>query len=212
MTVHALQSTFHTVNSVSGCLKPGAIWHVPKHELIFWMGHKNCWGGGPGVFTWYHTRIGSMNFNFRGLFGGHPGAPKSKIKIRAHFVLLPKNPQQSNILNIALTIKQLNLKFKFGWGHKNSWGRRNYLGAMTQARHCVTLRWPLSQATILACIGSAWSHHDCQLHGLLGTALHGADEWQRITGAHRTNNVIEVPNMTPNDNRERKSHRWGAVA
>jgi len=28
-------------------------------------------------------------------------------------------------------------------GHKNSWGSRNYLGAMTQARHCVTLRWPL---------------------------------------------------------------------
>jgi len=167
------------------------------------------------VFTWYHTRIGSMNFNFRGLFGGTPGTPKSKIKIRTHFVLLPKNPQQSNILNIALTIKQLNLKFKFGWGHKNSWGRRNYLGAMTQARHCVTLRWPLSQATILACIGSAWSHHDCQLHGLLGTALHGADEWHNESPARTeriTNNVIEVPNMTPNDNRQRKSHRWGAVA
>ena len=29
-------------------------------------------------------------------------------------------------------------------GHKKSWGRRNYLGAMTQARHCVTLRWPLT--------------------------------------------------------------------
>jgi len=31
-------------------------------------------------------------------------------------------------------------------GHKNSWGRRNYLGAMTQARHCVTLTWSLKCA------------------------------------------------------------------
>jgi len=29
-------------------------------------------------------------------------------------------------------------------------GRRNYLGAMTQARHCVTLRWPLRQI-LVAC-------------------------------------------------------------
>ena len=68
--------------------------------------------GGPGVFTWYYTRIGSMNFNFRGPFGGGtPGAPKSKIKILAHFVVLPKNPQH-NILNIAWTIEELNLNLK----------------------------------------------------------------------------------------------------
>ena len=42
-----------------------------------------------------------MNFNFRGPFGGTPGAAKSKIKIRARFVVLPKNPQHNNILNIA---------------------------------------------------------------------------------------------------------------
>jgi len=78
--------------------------------------------------------------------GGTPGAAKSKIKIRAHFVVLPKNPQHNNILNIAGTTKQLNLKLKkIGWGHKNSWGRKNYSGAMTQARHCVTLRWRLSE-------------------------------------------------------------------
>jgi len=78
-----------------------------------------------------------------------PGAQKSKIKIRAHFVVLPKNPQHNNISNIARTIEQLNLKLKkiFGWGHRNSWGRRNYLGAMTQARHCVTLRCPLIPST-----------------------------------------------------------------
>jgi len=44
--------------------------------------------------------------------GGTPGAQKSKIKIRAHFVVLPKNPQHNNILNIARTIEQLNLNFK----------------------------------------------------------------------------------------------------
>jgi len=53
-----------------------------------------------------------MNFNFRAPLGGTPGAPKSKIKIRAHFVVLPKNPQHNNILSIAWTIEQLNLKFK----------------------------------------------------------------------------------------------------
>ena len=45
-----------------------------------------------------------MNFNFR--------RPKIKIKIRAYFVVLPKNPQHNNILNIAWTSKQLNLKLK----------------------------------------------------------------------------------------------------
>jgi len=53
-------------------------------------GTKTVGVRGPGVFTWYHTRIGSMNFNFRGPLGGTPGAAKSKIKIRAHFVVLPK--------------------------------------------------------------------------------------------------------------------------
>ena len=30
-------------------------------------------------------------------------------------------------------------------GAKNSWGRINYLRAMKQARHCVTIRWPLGE-------------------------------------------------------------------
>jgi len=60
--------------------------------------------------------------------------------------VLPKNPQHNNILNIACTIEQLNLKFKKFWmGAQKFMGRRNYLGAMTQARRCVTLRWPVAQ-------------------------------------------------------------------
>jgi len=101
-----------------------AIWDVPRHELIFWRGHRNCWRG----FTWYHTRLVSMNFNFW-----------KKKKLIVFDILCP------HILNIAWIIEQLNLIFFnfFGRGHKNSWGRRNYLGAMTLARHCVTLRWSL---------------------------------------------------------------------
>jgi len=137
-----------------------------KARVDFLEGHKNCWGGGPGVFTWYHTRIGSMNFNFQGPFGGTPGAPKSKIKIRAHFVVLPINPQHNNILNIAWTIEQLNLKLKkIGMGAQKFMGSRNYLGAMTQARHCVTLRWPLEQTEVptftlhFKCLYSACREH-----------------------------------------------------
>jgi len=35
-------------------------------------------------------------------------------------------------------------------------GRRNYLGAMTQARHCVTLRWPLPDVCTLIPWHGAW--------------------------------------------------------
>ena len=72
------------------------------HELIFWKGHKNCWGVGvPGclldtIHGYFHELLYSGP-----LWGGTPGAQKSKIKIRAHFVVLPKNPQHNNILNIA---------------------------------------------------------------------------------------------------------------
>ena len=41
-------------------------------------------------------------------------------------------------------VNSLNFKYFLDGGTRNSWGRRNYLGAMTQARHCVTLRWPLA--------------------------------------------------------------------
>jgi len=44
-------------------------------------------------------------------------------------------------------------------------GSRNYLGAMTQARHCVTLRWPLEQTEVptftlhFKCLYSACREH-----------------------------------------------------
>ena len=43
--------------------------------------------------------------------------------------MLRKNPQHSNILNIALTIKQLNLKFK-----KIGWGAQKFMGAQKLLR------------------------------------------------------------------------------
>jgi len=113
--------TFLTFFIVNCTFFSGAIWDVPKHELIFWRGHKNCSGGGPGVFTVYLIPYTDRcidrytAFNFRGPFGGHSWRPKIKIKIRAYFVVLPKNPQHNNILNIAWTSKQLNLKLKKFW-------------------------------------------------------------------------------------------------
>ena len=88
-------------------------------------------GGVRGVYLIpYTTRFHELQF-------------LKKMKLIVFDILCP------HILNIAWTIEQLNLIFLifFGRGHKNSWGRRNYLGAMTQARHCVTLRRPLPAAT-----------------------------------------------------------------
>jgi len=129
------------ITSNVGHRHAGTIWDVSKHELIFWRGTKLLGWGSRGVYLIPYTdRFHELQFSGP-LWGGTPGAPKSKIKIRANFVVLPKNPQHNNILNIAWTTEQLNLELKKNWmGHKNSWGRRNYLGAMTQAHRCVTLR------------------------------------------------------------------------
>jgi len=126
-------------------------------------GTKTVGVRGPGVFTWYHTRIGSMNFNFRGPFGGTPGTAKSKIKIRAHFVVLPKNPQHNNILNIAWTLEQLNLKFNFFW-----MGAQKFMGAQKLLRGhdaSASLRHPQLARDRICCMPSpsvcnCYTRHD----------------------------------------------------
>jgi len=88
-------TSFHLMyRPIAACARrniSGAIWDVPRHELIFWRGHINCWKGPGGYSIPYTTRFHELQFLGKNWL--------------ISTVLCP------HILNIAWTIEQLNLNF-----------------------------------------------------------------------------------------------------